>query len=49
MPENYVGVVAYPYNYITTDSGLHLRDYVEVLNQDAERAYSAALALVGAQ
>lgn len=48
-PEDYVGIVAYPYNYITTDSGLHMRDYVEVLNRDTERAYSAALALVGAQ
>lgn len=38
-----VGVFVYPKGYITTASGLHVRDYIEVFSPDAEHAYTEAL------
>ncbi len=42
-PEVMMGYVAYPHSYITTASGLHVRDYLEVASPDSEAAYAAAL------
>ena len=38
-----IGVFIYPKSYITTASGLHVRDYIEVFSPDAEHAYTEAL------
>lgn len=38
-----VGVFVYPKSYITTASGLAVRDYIEVFSPDAEHAYTEAL------
>jgi hypothetical protein len=35
-----IGVFVYPNSYITTASGLHIRDYLEVFSPDTEGAYS---------
>ncbi len=35
-----IGVFVYPNSYITTASGLHVRDYLEVFSPDTEGAYS---------
>jgi hypothetical protein len=42
-PRIYNGFIVTPHSYITTDSGLHLRDYIEVLSPFTEDSYSAAL------
>ena len=42
-PEIYKGFIVTPHSYITTDSGLHLRDYIEVLSPFTEESYSSAL------
>jgi hypothetical protein len=39
-PEQGIGVFVYPNSYITTGSGLHVRDYLEVFSPDTEGAYS---------
>jgi hypothetical protein len=52
VPEEYVGAFIYPHSYMITNSGLAVRDYMEVCNPGTESAYSAALGhtcLVGAQ
>lgn len=38
-----IGVFVYPQSYITTASGLAVRDYIEVFSPDAEHAYTEAL------
>jgi hypothetical protein len=38
-----VGVFVYPNSYITTGSGLHVRDYLEVFSPDTEAAYTRHL------
>ena len=37
------GVFVYPNSYITTGSGLHVRDYLEVFSPDTEQAYTRCL------
>ena len=41
--ENAIGVFVYPNSYITTGSGLHVRDYLEVFSPDTEQAYTRHL------
>jgi len=50
-PEIMMGYVVYPHSYITTASGQHVRDYLEVASPDSEAAYAAALRglIVGSQ
>lgn len=38
-----IGVFVYPKSYITTASGLHVRDYIEVFSPITEQAYTEAL------
>jgi hypothetical protein len=38
-----IGVFVYPKSYITTASGLHVRDYIEVFSPTTEKAYTEAL------
>lgn len=42
-PELYRGFIVTPHSYITTASGFHLRDYIEVLSPDTENSYAEAL------
>ncbi len=42
-PETMMGYVVYPHSYITTASGQHVRDYLEVASPDSEAAYAAAM------
>ncbi len=42
-PEIYKGFIVTPHSYITTDSGQHLRDYIEVLSPFTEESYSSSL------
>ena len=42
-PHIYKGFIVTPHSYITTDSGQHLRDYIEVLSPFTEESYSHAL------
>lgn len=44
-PEVMMGYVVYPHSYITTASGHHVRDYLEVASPDSESAYSNAMGL----
>ena len=42
-PEVLMGYVVYPHSYITTASGHHVRDYLEVASPDSEEAYATAM------
>lgn len=42
-PEILMGYVVYPHSYITTASGHHVRDYLEVASPDSESAYANAM------
>ncbi len=42
-PENYCGLIVNPHSYITTASGYHLRDYLEVMSPFTEESYAASL------
>ncbi len=42
-PEIMMSFIAYPHSYITTASGQHIRDYLEVASPDSEAAYAAAM------
>lgn len=44
---NAIGVFVYPNSYITTGSGLHVRDYLEVFSPDTEQAYTRHLQRTG--
>ena len=43
QPEIMMGYVVYPHSYITTASGQHIRDYLEVASPDSEAAYAAVM------
>ncbi len=42
-PTIYYGLMVNPHSYVTTDSGLHLRDYFEVMSPFTEESYAASL------
>ncbi len=42
-PEILMGYVVYPHSYITTASGQHIRDYLEVASPDSESAYASVM------
>ncbi len=42
-PTVYRGFIVTPHSYITTSSGFHLRDYIEVLSPDTENSYAEIL------
>lgn len=42
-PQVFRGFIVNPHSTIITDSGLHLRDYLEVCSPDTENAYAASL------
>ena len=44
---NAIGVFVFPNSYITTGSGLHVRDYLEVFSPDTEQAYTRHLQRTG--
>ena len=47
-PVIFRGFIVTPHSTIVTDSGLHLRDYIEVLSPDTEEPYSKCLREEGA-
>lgn len=43
VPQIFRGFIVNPHSTIVTDSGLYLRDYLEVFSPDTENAYAASL------